>query len=100
MPALSNRGLTKVTTSNHQSMLTKQKSSRKTIGRPTIMTPQIISELEYYFVVGFSDLEACAEVNISKSTLYNFQNSNPSFADRKAMLRDHLFNSINDQNSN
>jgi hypothetical protein len=86
-PALSNRGLTKITTSNHQSMLTKQKSSRKTIGRPTIMTPKTISELEYCFAAGFSDLEACAEVNISKSTLYNFQNSNPSFAKRKVMLK-------------
>jgi hypothetical protein len=88
VPALSNRGLTKVTTSNHQSMLNKQKSSRKTIGRPTIMTPEIIGKLEYAFLLGKNDLEACVEAKIGKSTLCDSQRRSPEFTDRKRCRRE------------
>jgi len=56
-------------------------------GRPTIMTEQTIQVLEAAFSVGASDLEACFLANISKSTLYNYQNENPEFLERKEMLK-------------
>ena len=62
----------------------------KLAGRPTIMTPEIIAQLEKAFSFGYSDLEACFHCNISKSTLYNFQNSNPEFVERKEALKQSL----------
>ncbi len=67
-----------------------QKQLIKSAGRPTIMTPEIISQLEKAFSFGYSDLEACFYSNISKSTLYNFQNSNPEFVERKEALKQSL----------
>lgn len=59
-------------------------------GRPTIMTPDIIDKLEQAFSLGASDLEACLHAGIGKSTLYNYQNQNPSFVERKELLKDKL----------
>ena len=51
------------------------------------MTPEIVGKLEYAFLLGKNDLEACAEGKIGKSTLYDFQRKNPEFTYRKTMLR-------------
>ena len=57
------------------------------IGRPTIMTPETISKLEEVFAIGGSDEEACFYANIGKSTLYNYQQENPEFVERKEALK-------------
>ncbi len=57
-------------------------------GRPTIMTPETISKLEHAFMLGCSDLEACLYANIGKSTLYNYQDANPEFVERKEQLKE------------
>lgn len=54
------------------------------------MTPEIISKLEYAFLLGKNDLEACAEAKIGKSTLYDFQRKNPRFIDRKAWFQNNV----------
>lgn len=56
-------------------------------GRPTVMTPEVVSKLEQAFSMGCSDLEACLFADISKQALYDYQEKNPEFADRKAMLK-------------
>ncbi len=56
-------------------------------GRPTILTPETISKLEYAFSIGCTDEEACLHANIGRSTLYNYQNKNPKFVDRKELLK-------------
>jgi len=61
------------------------------LGRPTIITPEIISKLEMVFAIGGTDLEACSYADISKSTLYNYQNENPDFLERKEMLKERPF---------
>lgn len=58
------------------------------VGRPTVMTPEILSKLEYAFSLGCSDLEACFYANIGKTTLYEYQKENPDFTDRKAELKE------------
>lgn len=58
------------------------------IGRPTVMTPETISKLEEAFMLGCSDLEACLVANIGKTTLYNYQNENPEFVERKEKLKE------------
>ena len=56
-------------------------------GRPTVMTPEVVSKLEQAFSMGCSDLEACLFADISKQALYDYQEKNPEFTDRKAMLK-------------
>lgn len=62
----------------------KEKKER---GRPTIMTPEKVKEIEGYFSNGANDLEACFLAGISKQTLYTYQENNPSFVDRKKALK-------------
>lgn len=56
-------------------------------GRPTVMTQEVVGKLEQAFSMGCSDLEACLYADISKQALYDYQERNPEFADRKAMLK-------------
>lgn len=58
------------------------------VGRPTIVTPDILAKLEYAFALGCTDLEACFYANISKSTLYNYQEKHPEFVERKEELKE------------
>lgn len=57
-------------------------------GRPTVMTPETISKLEEAFLLGCSDIEACLYADIGKSTLYNYQEVNPEFVERKEKLKE------------
>lgn len=57
-------------------------------GRPTKMTPDTVKKLEEAFLMGCSDLEACLFADISKQTLYTYQEKNPEFVDRKQMLKE------------
>lgn len=52
------------------------------------MTPEKISKLEEAFMLGCSDLEACLFADIGKTTLYNYQNENPDFTERKEKLKE------------
>lgn len=72
--------------------MTKKKDPKELVGagRPTIMTPELVNKLETAFSMGCTDLEACLFANISKQTLYNYQDKNPEFVDRKAMLKEKL----------
>lgn len=65
--------------------MAKKKSNA---GRPTIMTQEAIQKLEQAFALGCTDLEACLFADISKSTLYNYQNENPEFVERKEVLKE------------
>ncbi len=61
------------------------------VGRPTVFTPEIIDKLEAVFLIGGTDLEACLYANVGKSALYNYQQKNPDFVDRKEMLKETPF---------
>lgn len=61
--------------------------NRENRGRPTLMTDEKVKELEGYFSIGATDLEACFLAGISKQTLYNYQENNPDFVDRKEALK-------------
>ncbi len=51
------------------------------------VTPEVLMKLEQAFAIGATDLEACFYANISKSTLYNYQKTNPEFLERKNELK-------------
>jgi len=57
-------------------------------GRPTKMTEITVKKLEEAFALGCTDLEACLMADITKKTLYNYQDANPEFVHRKEMLKE------------
>lgn len=59
-------------------------------GRPTVMTPETLKKLEDAFLVGATDIQACLAADISHATLYNYQEKNPEFIDRKEALKSSL----------
>lgn len=58
------------------------------VGRPTVVTPEVLRKLEEAFALGCTDLEACVFADISKTTLYKYQAENPEFAERKEELKE------------
>ena len=55
------------------------------------MTPSTVKKLEEAFLLGCTDEEACLFADISKQTLYNYQEKNPEFIDRKSVLKSNPF---------
>jgi outer membrane cobalamin receptor len=60
------------------------------VGRPTVMTEEVVGKLELLFAKGLSDREACLIANIHPSTLYDYCNINPEFAERKELLKEQV----------
>lgn len=60
------------------------------VGRPTVMTPEVIRKLEEVFAIGGTDLEACFWADISKTALYEYQEAHPEFKERKAKLKEKI----------
>lgn len=58
------------------------------MGRPPKLTPDKIKRLEEAFAMGCSDLEACFWADISKTTLYRYQDEHPEFSARKEALKE------------
>jgi len=65
----------------------KKAKRYENVGRPTIMSEERVNKLETVFALGGSDEEACYYANISKQTLYNYQEKHPEFVDRKEALK-------------
>jgi hypothetical protein len=59
-------------------------------GRPTKMDELTVKKLEEAFTNGATDVQACFYAGITKQTLYNYQNKNPEFIDRKEGLKAQL----------
>jgi len=57
-------------------------------GRPTVMTELTVNKLEQGFINGLSDVQACRYAGISRTTLFNYQEENPEFINRKEELRE------------
>lgn len=58
------------------------------VGRPTVMTAEIIAKLEEAFLNGATDREACFIAQIGQTTLYEYCQENQEFAERKESLKD------------
>jgi hypothetical protein len=52
------------------------------------MTEATVNKLEEAFAFGCTDQEACLYADISKQCLYNYQEKNPEFVDRKELLKE------------
>lgn len=64
----------------------KRPECKNKVGRPTVVTPEIVQKLENAFSIGCTDIEACLEADISRGTYYNYVNAHPEFIDRKEEL--------------
>lgn len=58
------------------------------VGRPTVMTLEVIQKLEEAFSIGATDKEATFVAGISMATLYAYCKEHPEFSDRKEALKD------------
>ena len=54
------------------------------VGRPSVMTDEVLQKLKEAFLMGCSDVEACLFAGIASSTLYEYQNKNPEYSEQKA----------------
>lgn len=59
-------------------------------GRPTVMTPMVISKLETAFSLDSTVTEAIFYAGISKDSYYDFINANPEYTERFEALRNRL----------
>lgn len=57
------------------------------MGRPTVMTDDVLHMLKQAFYIGCTDKEACAFAGISEKTLYNYTAENPDFLREKEDLK-------------
>lgn len=72
--------------------MTKKKNpeDKKTAGRPSVIDEVTLQKLETAFSLGATDSEACFQAGISPATLYNYQNENPGYLERKKQLKERM----------
>ncbi len=58
-------------------------------GRPTVMTDEVVSKLEYGFMRGMNITECCHYADISRTAFYEYLDKNPEFPNRMEELRSH-----------
>lgn len=66
---------------------TSNEETKNLGGRPTVVTPEVISKLEKAFAMGSSVTEACFYADISRQVFYQYLNSHPDFKDRVKRLQ-------------
>jgi hypothetical protein len=66
----------------------KRPEDRVKMGRPTVVTPEVLAKLEHAFGIGCPDKEACLYAGISMDALYNYQNRRPDFGEWKALMKE------------
>lgn len=65
-------------------------AKKSLVGRPPVIDKDVLNKLETSYSMGCTDSEACLFANISKQTLYNYQDKHPEFVERKEMLKEKL----------
>lgn len=66
---------------------TKHEARYRNTGRPTVMTPEVIAKLEDAFSHAMTDEQACCIAGIGRDSLYDYIKKNPSFGDKKELLK-------------
>ena len=56
-------------------------------GRPTVMTDEVVSKLEYGFMKGLNITECCHYADISRPTFYEYLEKHPEFSNRMEELK-------------
>ena len=65
--------------------MTKKKNPKdlEKVGRKTVFTQAVLQKLEQGFKIGLTDEECCSYADIAMASLYNYQNANPEFLEKK-----------------
>ena len=58
------------------------------MGRPTVMTPEVIALFIEAFSFGCTDREACCYAGVGTNSLYDYCLKYPEFSNQKEMLKD------------
>lgn len=58
------------------------------LGRPSVVTPEVIQKLEQAFSIGCTDSEASFYAGIGEASLYRYCEEHPEFRERKEGLKD------------
>lgn len=69
-------------------MAPKTKTNPKGAGRPEAINAAVLQKLETAFKAGATDTEACLMADIAPSTLYDYCQKHPKFAERKEALKE------------
>lgn len=62
--------------------------AKKEVGRPTVMTPEVLAKLDEVFALGGTDGEAIFYADISKDAFYDYQLKTPGYSERKEKLKE------------
>jgi hypothetical protein len=65
----------------------KQIKTQCKCGRPTVITPKTVKVLEAAFMNALTDVQACLVAKIGTTALYDYCDENPTFAERKEVLK-------------
>jgi len=65
----------------------KPKSEHLPTGRPSKITPELLTKLEEGFMMSLTDEECCLYCDINPVTLYRYIEKNPAFSKRKEILK-------------
>lgn len=68
----------------------KAEPNKKSAGRPSNVTAEVLAVLRNAFKAGMTDEEACAIAEISHDSLYRYQRAHPDFAIKKAAWKKQL----------
>lgn len=61
---------------------------KKKVGRPIVMTEEVLRKLEDAFLRGLSDRQACLQASVRPSTFYDYCKLHPDFSERKELLKE------------
>lgn len=75
---------------SNKPMAEKKTKKKSNAGRPTVMTPIVVSKLEQAFSLDSTVAEACFYAGISRESYYDFVNKYPEYTDRFEALRNRL----------
>lgn len=81
---------------------------KKPVGRPTVITPDVLENLRKAFLMGCTDIEACLYANISRTALNEYMEKNPDFRTGREewknnpilKARQNVYEAIEDKNLN
>ena len=75
------------TVSETKSFETSAGGGDSKMGRPTVMTDEVLGKLRALFTLGISDELACDVVGIHRDSLYSYQKEHPEFQEEKKLLK-------------
>lgn len=69
----------------------KVKESKRGVGRPTIISEEVVKKIEEASAIDATIHELCLYANISVQTYYNWLDANPEYVERLKLLRNSPF---------